>query len=65
MDFGNHDESDDDEGKYDEWKAHPAIVNAKKKWMRLFEVIMDHRSQVPLKQMALKSKHEQVIFDQM
>ena len=42
MDLGLKDyESDDSAGRYDEWKEIPAIVSAKKKWMKLFQIIMD------------------------
>ena len=46
-------------------EKHPAILKAKKTWKKLFKLILDKRSDVPLKQMALKAKHESVIFDQM
>ena len=46
-----------------EWSDHPAIMGAKKHWKRLYEAIMDVRTDIPLKQMALKAKHQHVIFN--
>lgn len=46
----------------EELATNPATAKAKKKWNRLYEVIMDVRPQIPLKQMALKAKHEELIF---
>ena len=57
-------ESDCNSPRYlEELAMNPATAKAKKKWKRLYEIIMDKRSLIPLKQMALKAKHEQVIFD--
>ena len=44
---------------------HPTVIKARKTWKKLFKLIMDKRSDVPIKQMALKAKHESVLFDKM
>ena len=62
MDYGTHNDSDYE--VYDD-DLDPCTVSAKKKWKRLYEIIMDHRTQIPLKQMAWKVKHEQQLFDKM
>ena len=65
LDLKNDHYEDDPDENYGDLVQYPSHVGAKKKWKRLFEVIMDKRTAIPLKQMALKAKHEQVIFDQM
>ena len=69
LNFGIHEGEQDsdcnDEQYQNELKLNPATAKAKRKWKRLYEIIMDKRTQIPLKQMTLKAKHEQIIFDQM
>ena len=43
----------------------PYTVKAKKTWKKLYTLIMDKRTDIPIKQMAIKSKHEDVLFKQM
>ena len=59
-------ESDEDYTMYDEdlQKLKP-IVKAKKRWKKLFDIVMDKRTDIPLKQMALKAKHENVLMGKM
>ena len=56
---------DSDGEDYGDLEQFPAIVKAKKTWKKLFSVIMDKRIDIPLKQMAIKAKHEGVIYDKM
>lgn len=63
LDFGDQNDSDEDD--YVEDARYPSIVNAKKKWKKLYEIILDKKSAIPLKQMALKKKHEDLIFEKM
>ena len=74
IDFGDLNESDDDaaifgggtKSRRRQWFAdYPSIVAAKKKWKKLYEIILDKKSVIPLKQMAIKKKHEDLIFDKM
>ena len=57
LDFGGHNDSDDEDYGGD-LSGLPTIVAAKKKWKKLYSIIMDRRTQIPLKQMAWKAKHE-------
>ena len=50
---------------YGDLSRYPAIVKAKQSWKKLFKIIMDKRTDIPLKQMALKAKHETVLYNQM
>ena len=61
MDFGDHNESDNE----DYGDLNPTIVSAKKKWKKLYQIVMDKRTQIPLKQMLWKAKHEQILLDKM
>lgn len=63
MDFGDQNESDSDD--YGDFKHIPSIVSAKKKWKKLSQIILDQRTQIPLKQMALKAKHQDILFNKM
>ena len=63
LDFGEQNDSDNED--YSEFAQYPSIVNAKKKWKKLYEIIMDKKSVIPLKQMAIKKKHEDLIFEKM
>ena len=62
MDYGNHNDSDNEVYQEDEY---PSIIVAKKRWKKLFAMIMDQRTQIPIKQMAWKAKHEDLLFQQM
>lgn len=62
LDFGSDNDSDHDD-LYS--KIDPHRASAKKKWRKLYDVIMDRKTQIPLKQMAWKAKHETFIFKQM
>lgn len=63
MDFG--DQNDSDQEDYSADAQFPAIVSAKKKWKKLFQIILEKKSFIPLKQMAIKKKHEDLIFEKM
>ena len=68
MSFDSESDSDADVPQSDnpnDIDNHPTVIKAKKTWKKLFKLIMDKRSDVPLKQMALKAKHESVLFDKM
>lgn len=54
-----------DSGDYSEWLQHPSVVKAKRTWKKLFKIILDKRTDIPLKQMAIKAKHENVLFNTM
>ena len=54
IDFGSHNNSDDE----DYGNLDACTVSAKKKWKKLFGIVMDQQTQIPLKQMAWKAKHE-------
>lgn len=56
MDFGDNNDSDGED--YSEFKDQPSLINAKKKWKKLYEIILDKKTEIPLKQMMLKKKHE-------
>ena len=45
MDFGQHNDSDCE----DYGDLNPSDVSAKKKWKKLYQIVMDHRTQIPLK----------------
>lgn len=45
-------------------ETNPAQAKSKQNWNKLYQVILDQKSQIPVKQMALKVKHQSVIFDQ-
>ena len=60
MDFGQDIESENDE--YEEFKHQPSIIKAKKKWKKIYNIVMDKDKQIPLKQMAWKAKHQDEIF---
>ena len=55
IDFGFHEDSDD--GDFYDINLDPSTVSAKKKWKKLYQVVMDNRTQIPLKQMLWKTKH--------
>lgn len=63
MAFDNSDDSDSED--YSAFKMQPYTVKAKKTWKKLYTLIMDKRTDIPIKQMAIKSKHEDVLFKQM
>ena len=63
MDFGDTNESDGED--YSDFKQIRSIVRAKKKWKKLAEIVLDQRTQIPLKQMALKAKHQDILFNKM
>lgn len=58
-------DSEDDDANVDFDHRHPATVKAKKTWKKLFKLILDRRTDIPLKQMALKAKHEKVLLERM
>ena len=70
MHFSSDDDDSDQNQNADEnsqqlqKEYNPSTVKAKKKWKRLYEYIFDKRKQIPLKQMALKAKHEYVLYQQ-
>ena len=39
-------------------------VRAKGQWNKLFRIICDYNKDIPLKQMTLKAKHEQLVYNQ-
>lgn len=41
------------------------VTEEKKNWKKLYDIVMDHRTDIPLKQMALKAKHEGLIMKKM
>lgn len=54
------------ENDFDEETGELAIVlSARKKWKLIFENIKHDNTMIPLKQMAWKSKHEDLIFEEM
>ena len=55
---------DSDNEDYGELNQFPSIVNAKKKWKKVYQIVMDKDKKIPLKQMAWKAKHEDKIFQQ-
>lgn len=66
LDFGGeHNDSDQEDYSKSEFADFPTIISAKKKWKKLFEIIMDKKGAIPLKQMAIKKKHEDLIFEKM
>ena len=48
IDFGDHNYSDDSEYSED-LKQFPSIISAKKKWKKIYQVVMDKKTQIPLK----------------
>ena len=55
-------DGDSDQEDYGDLEMFPTIVKAKKTWKKLYKIIMDKRTDIPLKQMAIKAKHEDLIF---
>ena len=37
---------------------------AKSQWSKIYHIICNDKDQLPLKQMALKAKHEKLVYDQ-
>ena len=56
--------SSDDED-YGDLEQYPSIVRARKNWKKIYKIIMDRRTDIPLKQMAIKAKHEFVLHQKM
>lgn len=51
---------------YDELsKQMVPVTKSKKQWKKLFDIVMDKRTDIPLKQMALKAKHESLLMNKM
>ena len=61
-DSGCDDSDNEDYGWMEEF---PTYVKAKKMWKKLAKVILKDNKDIPLKQMAIKAKHEHVLFKQM
>lgn len=60
LDFGNDNDS------YDSLGDMPAsIAKAKHKWKEIAKIIFCEQPKIPLKQMAWKAKHQDIIFEQM
>ena len=47
MDFGSENESDTE--SFSEFADYPSIVNAKRNWKKLYQIVLDKRSEIPLK----------------
>ena len=43
----------------------PTYVKAKKMWKKLSKLILKDNKDIPLKQMAIKAKHEHVLYKKM
>ena len=41
------------------------IAGAKRNWKHMYEMVLDKSTQIPLKQMCLKAKHEELIYQRM
>ena len=64
-DGSNNEMSAADEVRYSDFQGMPATINAKRKWANLASIILDKNKVIPLKQMCMKSKHTDLIFDKM
>ena len=42
-----------------------SVIAAKKKWKKLYEVILEKGDVIPLRQMMIKKKHEEQVFNKM
>lgn len=63
MDFDIQDESGNE--NYGGLNESPSIVRSKNNWKKIYKYIMDKRTHIPIKEMAWKSKHQELIFQQM